>query len=155
MTKNVFLFLVSLWWGWTVLIDFVVVPTVFKIINDFFNAGELGIALFSKLNLFEIAVASLLIALMAFNKAMFRRGKLQLGLLIAVWTIVNIYLYYLTPKLTHLTELWKQAEVLNTVGIGGVADVQQEHQYFHRIYVAFDTVKLLILSGLLGLNAKA
>ena len=56
MTKKLILILVSIWWGWTAIIDFAVVPTVFAIVNDFFNAGELGIALFSKLNLLEVII---------------------------------------------------------------------------------------------------
>ena len=148
MTKKVLLILLSIWWGWTVIIDFAVVPTVFSVINDFFNAGELGIALFSKLNNFELVISALLIVLSL------KQGKLRLGLMICAWMIVMFYFSYLTPKLTHLTLLWKEADAAGLTGIAGIADVQQEHQFFHRVYVGLDSLKLLLLSFALVLNAK-
>lgn len=147
MTKKIALILVSIWWGWTVIIDFAVVPTVFSTINDFFNAGELGIALFSKINNFEIIIASSLIIL--------SRKKLPLFLSVSVWIIVMIYFVYLTPKIIELTELWKKAEALKQISIAGIPDIQQEHQFYHRLYVGLDSVKLLILTVLGGIHAKA
>lgn len=152
MTKKIALILVSLWWGWTVIIDFAVVPTVFKVIHDFFNAGELGIALFSKLNFFEILVSSLLIVVSVIHLKDSGKGKLQLALSISAWAIVMFYFAYLTPKITLLTDLWKEAESVQKLGIAGIQDIQQEHQYYHRLYVGIDSVKLLILTFLLGLD---
>jgi hypothetical protein len=150
MTKKIALILVSIWWGWTVIIDFAVVPTVFKVINDFFNAGELGIALFSKLNTFEMIVSTLLIVVSVFHFKNSGRGKIQLGLAVAAWMIVMFYFAYLTPKIIHLTDLWKQAETVQKLGIAGINDIQLEHQFYHRMYVGLDSLKLLILSFLLG-----
>lgn len=150
MTKKFALVLISLWWGSTVLIDFAVVPTVFGVIDDFFNAGELGIALFSKLNKLEVVISSLLIVVSVFHLKITRSGKLQLALVLSAWVIVMVYVAYLTPKLTSLTGLWKEAEALNQVGISGISDIQQEHQFFHKIYVTLDSIKLLILTTLLG-----
>ncbi len=150
MTKKIALILVSIWWGWTVIIDFAVVPTVFKIINDFFNAGELGIALFSKLNTFEIILSSLFIVVSAIHLKNSGRGKIQLGLAVAAWMIVMFYFSYLTPKIIHLTDLWKEAETVQQLGIAGINDIQQEHQFYHRMYVGLDSLKLLILTFLLG-----
>jgi hypothetical protein len=150
MTKKIALILVSIWWGWTVIIDFAVVPTVFKVINDFFNAGELGIALFSKLNTFEMIVSTLLIVVSVFHFKKSGRGKIQLGLAVAAWMIVMFYFAYLTPKIISLTDLWKQAETVQKLGIAGINDIQQEHQFYHRMYVGLDSLKLLILSFLLG-----
>lgn len=144
MTKKFTLILLSLWWGWTALIDFAVVPTVFRTIHDFFNAGELGIALFSKLNILELILAPLLIFLF------WGKSKWRLGLVITLSLIVIFYASYLTPKITQLTELWKKAEALNQLGISDIRDIQQEHQFFHKLYVALDTVKLLVLSFLIG-----
>lgn len=150
MTKKIALILVSIWWGWTVIIDFAVVPTTFKIIHDFFNAGELGIALFSKLNTFEVIVSSLLILVSVFHHKNSGRGKIQLGLALSVWMIVMFYFAYLTPKIISLTDLWKEAETVQKLGVAGINDIQQEHQFYHRIYVGLDSLKLLILTFLLG-----
>jgi hypothetical protein len=152
MTKKLILILLSLWLGFTALIDFAVVPTVFKVVDDFFNAGELGIALFSKLNLLEIIFSSSLLALLALEikKAPFIKWKLTLGL--CAWIIVMVYLTYLTPKITELTGLWKAADLAQTTGSGNIQDIQQEHQSFHRLYIILDSVKLILLSGLLGLE---
>lgn len=154
MTKKIALILVSIWWGWTVIIDFAVVPTVFSTINDFFNAGELGIALFSKLNIFEVILSSALIVTSAcYLKT--EKKKLPLILSVVSFAIVMFYFSYLTPKIVYLTDLWKQASATNQIGIAGIADIQQEHQFFHRIYVGVDTVKLLNLTVLGGYFAKA
>jgi uncharacterized membrane protein YozB (DUF420 family) len=150
MTKKIALILISIWWGWTVIIDFAVVPTVFKIINDFFNAGELGIALFSKLNTLEIIFSSLLIVVSAIHLKNSGRGKIQLALAVAAWMIVMFYFSYLTPKIIHLSDLWKEAETVQKMGIAGINDIQQEHQFYHRMYVGLDSLKLLMLTILLG-----
>ena len=152
MTKKLLLILVSIWWGWTALIDFAVVPTLFRVVNDFFNAGELGIAVFSKLNVLEAIVSSLLIFIITLNLKKEGRGKIQFLLAIGAWFIVVFYIVYLTPKLTVLTSLWKEAELTNQIGIAGINDIQQEHQSYHRMYVGLDSLKFLILSFLLGLN---
>lgn len=154
MTKKIALVLVSIWWGWTVLIDFAVVPTVFRTINDFFNAGELGIALFSKLNIFEVIISS---GLVVVSGLLLKQNKKKLPLILSClcFAIVMFYFAYLTPKIIYLTDLWKEADAANQIGIAGIADIQQEHQFYHRIYVAVDTVKLLGLTVLGGLFAKA
>ena len=152
MTKKFILVLISIWWGWTVIIDFAVVPTVFKVINDFFNAGELGISLFSKLNNLELIFSALLVAVGVYELKSLKVGKLQLVLISTAFLIVLTYFFYLTPKLTSLTELWKKADAVNSVSVAGITDIQQEHQFYHKIYVTLDTIKLLLLSSLLGLN---
>jgi hypothetical protein len=152
MTNKIVLVLVSLWWGWTTLIDFAVVPTVFSVINDFFNAGELGISLFTKLNLLEVVLSSLLIAVLSFYSKKTGKGIIQLALACSAWIIVMFYFTYLTPKISSLATLWKQAELVNKMGIAGIKDIQQEHQFYHRIYVGLDSLKLLILSFILGIS---
>ena len=115
MTKKLILILVSIWWGWTAIIDFAVVPTVFRVIHDFFNAGELGIALFSKLNTLEVLVSSLLIVLSLYTLKQSGHGKLQLALVICAWAIAMIYFSYLTPKLVGLTRFLRSASFQSSV----------------------------------------
>ena len=152
MTNKIVLILASIWWGWTALIDFAVVPTVFRVVNEFFNAGELGIALFSKLNLLEVIISTALILVLALHFKKSGRGKIQLLLACCAWVIVMFYFSYLTSKITTLTSLWKEAELSNKLGIAGINDIQQEHQFYHRIYVGLDSLKLLILTFILSIS---
>lgn len=136
------LILLSLWLGWTVLVDFIVVPGVFRNIHNFFEAGDLGLHLFQRLNSLEVVVATFVLAVVVF---IFRKNRRALPLLIAgvlVFIISLVYFSWLIPKIHELTELWKLSEAGKQIAI---ADIQQEHQYFHRIYVVLDTIKILIL----------
>jgi uncharacterized membrane protein (UPF0136 family) len=147
-----FLTLVSLWWGWTVLVDFFVVPTVFKTINDFFNAGELGIALFSRLNALELIVSTLLIVVTGLKLKQSKQVLPHFILAIIGFSIVMYYFAFLTPKIIALTDLWREAEKTGVTVIGNIPDIQQEHQFFHKLYIRIDSVKLIILTILLGLG---
>lgn len=141
-----------MWWGWTLLVDAFIIPTVFGHIDEFFIAGELGIAVFSKLNNLEVIVSSFILALIALT---FFRTKKPLLLLITsllAWAIAMFYFIYLTPKIMELTALWKKAEVTGLFGIAGVPDIQAAHQFYHNLYIKLDVIKLIILSGLLGLT---
>lgn len=150
VTHSLYLILVSIWTGWTVLTDFYVVPTVFRMITSFFEAGDLGIALFSKLNSLELVLSTILVAILAIDLVKKKSLKLPFIAAILAWIIVMIYVTFLTQKITDLTVLWQKAESLGALGIAGVADVQQEHQKFHKIYVSLDSVKLVILLFLLS-----
>lgn len=152
MTKKIFIALVSMWWAATALIDFAVVPTVFSTVSEFFNAGELAIALFFKLNKFELVVSSLLIIFALLNLRSEGRGKTQLILTCCAWMIVMFYFSYLTPKITTLTTLWRETELTNKIGIADINDIQQEHQFYHRMYVGLDSLKFLFLTFILGFS---
>ena len=143
--STLFLSLTSIWIGWTVLVDMVIVPTVFRIVPNFFNAGDLGIALFSKLNQFEVVVATLNIVILAF--ALQKRKKVLPLLMLSIlsFSIVMFYFSYLTPMITHLTDVWKQSDLAGIYNVPGIGDIQQAHQKYHRIYVGMDVLKLLIL----------
>lgn len=141
------LVLLSLWLGWTVLVDFVVVPAVFRNINNFFEAGDLGIYLFTKFNFIEMILASVTLVALVF---IFRKNRAAMPLLISAVIVIAISLSYFTfviPKLTHLTELWKLAEAGK---LTPTFDIQQEHQFYHRIYVGLDTAKIAILAFMMG-----
>lgn len=150
MTKKLILILTSIWWGWTALIDFAVVPTVFRTILDFFQAGELGIALFSRLNLFEVVIATALVVACAYQLRTMRQGKIQLIAAIGAWLIVLFYVGFLTDKIVELTALWKKADASDQLGIAGIIDIQQEHRYYHQVYVGLDSLKLLFLTFILA-----
>jgi hypothetical protein len=136
------LILLSFWLGWTVLVDFVVVPAVFRNINNFFEAGDLGIFLFTRLNYLEVVVSAVVLSVITF---IYQKNARALPILIAgcIVTVISlVYFSYLIPKIAELSELWKISEAGKTIAI---SDIQQEHQYFHRVYVIIDSVKILTL----------
>lgn len=147
-----FLILLSLWWGWTVLVDMVIIRTVFTIVDNFFLAGDLGITVFSKLNNLELIVSSLLVAILSLQV---RKNKKVLPLLvlsIITWIIAMTYFSYLTPKIVTLTELWKKTDLMGINSVAGIPDVQQEHQLYHNLYIGLDVAKLILLSLMMGLG---
>ena len=148
----IFIVLTTLWWGWTSLVDFIVVRTVFGMIDNFFQAGELGIALFSKLNNLEIVVSTVLILILGLHSKMTRKSLPLLALAIIAWSIPIIYYAYLTPKILELTALWKQADLMGLTAVAGIPDIQQEHHFYHNLYIGLDAFKLLLLTTMLGLG---
>ena len=154
MLKNrliypLFLILVTAWLAWSVLVDFFIVPTVFRTLDSFFKAGDLGIAVFSRLNNLEVITASALIVLTAYQTLKHKKGLEFLILSLLCWIIVMTYFTYLTPKISELTELWKKTDLMGLSGVAGIPDIQQTHQFYHKLYIWIDTVKLLILSVML------
>jgi hypothetical protein len=152
ITSSLIIALASMWLGQSALVDFFIVPTLFSEIDDFFQAGLLGIAIFSKLNDFEVIVASGILAL--FTLPTKKRIDLLLPLFISIilWCTAMLYFVYLTSKIHELTELWRKADLMGLQGLDGIADLQQEHQLFHRLYISIDSVKLFLLLTLIGLG---
>lgn len=151
MTKNryvysTFLICASLWWGWTFLVDMFVIRTVFATVSNFFEAGDLGIAVFSKLNNLEIIVSSFLVGLLSFQMMKNRKALPLMVMSIFCWIISMAYFVFLTPKLMTLTDLWKKADSAGTTAIAGISDIQQAHQFYHNLYIGLDSVKLLLLT---------
>ncbi len=154
MTKSrlvfsAFIAFVSMWLGWTVLVDFFVIPTVFKTIDNIFHAGDLGISVFSKFNNLELIVASALVGLISFQMTMNRKALMLLIMTILVWLIAMTYFSFLTPKLIALTELWKKTDLMGITGVAGIPDIQQEHQFYHNLYIRIDGLKLILLTAML------
>jgi len=137
--------LCGLWLGWIILVDFFVVKIIFSEIDDFFKAGHLGMTLFSKLNLLEFLCGSFILSLVSMIQVKTKKSKflVLIGFLLFILSFFN--LFYLTPKIIYLTQLWQRADVMGLVGLAGVSDLQQEHQFFHRIYISLDAVKLFLL----------
>ncbi len=143
----IMLVLVTAWAAWTALVDFFLVPAVFATIPDFFLAGEMGIQVFTRLNQLEFPLACGLFACtaVAVKRAQLPKWLLTGNLLLV--GIAGVYLFSLTPKISELTAAWAYADKMGTLGTAGIVDVQQLHQSYHRMYVAMDTVKLLLLLG--------
>ena len=138
-----------MWWGWTVLVDFFIIRTVFANLDSFFQAGNIGIAVFSKLNNLEVIVSTILVALLSFQMTKNKKILPMLIMSLIAWAVVMTYFTYLTPKIVELTDLWKQTDLMGISAVAGIPDIQQEHQFFHRLYIGLDSFKLLILSAMI------
>lgn len=147
---SLFLVLASAWWAWTFLVDIFIIPTVFRSIDNFFQAGDLGIAVFSKLNTLEVLVSSVLLGMLAWQTKKNKKTTVLLVTSVIVWAIALTYFFYLTPKLITLTDLWKQMDLMGLTSAAEIPDIQQEHQFYHNLYIRLDMLKLFLLSFLIG-----
>lgn len=152
LSLPLFFLLTGMWWGWTLLVDIFVVPTVFRTVDNFFQAGELGIQVFSKLNNLEVIVSSFIVAILALHSLKYKRVLSLLIVSSLLWIIAMTYFTYLTPKIIELTDLWRKTEEIGLTGVKGIPDVQQAHQFYHNLYIKIDVLKLVLLSTLLGLG---
>lgn len=149
--SNIALATLAIWLGLSLFTDFIVIRTAFEITGDFFKAGDLGLLLFGKLNNFEVVFGSFVFIEVILNP---HKSKLiNFSVLILVLSLLGIALFYfsyLTPKIATLTELWKEVDRLGVLGLGGIPDVQSEHQFYHRLYIGLDSLKMMTLAILLG-----
>jgi hypothetical protein len=152
---NLAIAILAIWLGLSIFTDFVVIRTVFEVINDFFKSGDLGIALFGTLNRFEIIFASFLFIEVILNPD--KSKLINFSILILVLSLVTISLFYfsyLTPKIATLTEIWKESEKLGVNSLRGITDIQAEHQFYHRLYIGLDFLKMMVLAVLLGFKIR-
>jgi hypothetical protein len=144
--------LFSLWLGLTIAVDFVAVPLVFRTISHLNEAGSLGIAVFSRLNDFEIliGVAALVLAIIFARKSGVR-GKILLAMSVVLTGLAFTYSFWLSPTISQLTEKM-HIEVLESAAY---LAIQQEHRFYHDLYIKLDTVKILILALGLFISSSA
>jgi hypothetical protein len=146
----IILLLITAWLSTTLMIDFFIVPSIFRIIPDFFQAGELGAHVFSTYNRIELILISVIMSLVALSakKNIYGRWLLLLGFLLFVITLT--YNFYLTDRMKEIAAIWEYAEQTGQVGAPGLPDVQQTHQAYHRVYVVLDSIKIFLLIGCIG-----
>ena len=150
---NILILILSLiWLALSSVINFVIIPSVFSVINDFFLAGNLGITVFTKFNRLEFLFANIIFIFTLYLFKQKKRGYLPLLISILILLISSTYLFYLTPKLTQLTGAWEYAQTMGTIG-EAESDLQTMHRMYHRTYIVLDTVKLILLLVLSGLMA--
>ena len=142
--------LLGMWWGCTVLVDFFVIPNVFRTIDIFFKAGELGIVVFSKLNALEVILGSALVGMLSYQVSKNRKALPMLMMAIVLWIIAMTYFSFLSPKISELTALWKEADQAGQMSIARYPDIQQAHQFYHKLYIGIDTFKLLLLTFMIS-----
>ena len=136
------LIFLSMWIACTGLVDFVVVRTLFAEIEDFFEAGKVGLSLFRQLNNWEIFFS---FSLLLINLPFFYQRKENIIFFLCLFLVLLIffYVFFLTPELSRLSFLWQEVEE-GRLSLPG-RDIQQEHQFYHQLYIALDTLKLTVL----------
>ena len=150
--KILILCLSLIWLSLSSLVNFVVIPSVFSVVNDFFSAGNLGVTVFTKFNRSEFLFASALVVLTLFDFKRTRSGLIPVLVSLLLLLISGSYLFYLTPKLSQLTTAWEYAQTMGTIG-QAESDLQSLHMMYHRTYIVMDAVKLLLLLVLAVLMA--
>jgi hypothetical protein len=161
MTKNNHWFysfiivLLSFWLGWTILVDFFVVPSIFREIPEFFKAGKLGMILFSKLNNLELIVSSSILGLSIMQSRKNPHSRPLIPFALLAWMIIMLYFTFLTPKIIILTEMWMKAGHDHAMFVSqGITDIQQEHHFYHNLYRSIDAIKLVLLTIFLFCTLK-
>src|SRR5690606_8054150 len=140
MTKSRFLYsalliLTSMWGGWTVLTDIFIVTVIFHHIDSFFRAGDAAIASFSRVNRLEVVKASILIALSAWQTTKNKKTLPLFIMAVISGAISFTYFSYLTPKILEVSSLWETMDKIGLVGTAQIPDLQQEHHFFHTLYI--------------------
>lgn len=150
------LILISSWLSMSMLIDFIVVPNIFKMSKNIFDSGDLGIFLFSLLNRLEIVI-SLLLFFCLFQIAKRKRNpflkriNLSLGTLLV--TISITYTFYLSPKISYYGTQMKKLTSATEYSID-FEKAQLSHHFYHQSYKMVDGIKILTLIFLLALTFK-
>jgi hypothetical protein len=142
------------WLSTTLLIDFMVVPLIFRNIPKFFLAGEIGSQLFMKYNRIELLFITLIITHLIFFKKNFRHLKWLLLLSSLLLAITLVYNFYLTQRMREIGIVWEYVDQTGQLGTKNIPDVQQAHQEFHRIYIFLDSFKIGFLLILTSLSLK-
>ncbi len=123
----------SIWFSLTCLINFLIVPNLFRNIESVETAGSLGILFFTTFNKLEIALGIGGLILISLRKKLIPVIGQGLLLFLAI-----IYLFYLSP-LIAVHGMAAQEGNSNSIGIFANA---------HQLYATLDTIKLFILLGL-------
>ncbi len=147
MKTKFLLILTTIWLTMTATIDFLVLPTAFRVIKNLLLGGNLGIALFSRFNPLEMLFSLTILILMAVTEVQAKVAKtlalILSGLLVA---ISFIYYFFLTPKIVMTTRVIESLEGKTSEAM---AQAQLDHQFFHHLYVRMDSVKLVCLCVIL------
>ena len=139
---NFLFFILGAWFVATIFIDFFAVMAVFKNVSSIFEAGQVGMYVFTSFNKFEFIFSIILVALSFLYghpcKKINWTGK---TISIILFLLAGYYLFFLSPTISALTIQ------MHEVGIGNVGyeTLEQTHQVFHKRYISLDSIKLLLL----------
>ncbi len=141
VTWKIYFIGLGIWLGITVFVDFVAVPTLFSNVSSRYEAGRVGMILFTTFNKIEVTLSLLLLgfAFLFWERVLWK--KTVFGLLGLLVILAMSYTFYLSPKIVELTE--KMQTVVPESRAYQLWD--KDHQFFHRTYIKLDSLKLLLL----------
>ncbi len=127
MRQKITFFVLASWFSMTCLLDFLVVPLVFRNIQNFFEAGKLGIKLFSSFNYVEV-IFSLILLIALIKKGNWKKYVLAFMLL----GFSLFYLLYLTPNIIEWAANWEAHKPSSS--------------FHHQLYRNLETFKIAVLA---------
>lgn len=142
--NKTYLVVLGAWLFLTAFVDFFVIPTAFRQLNDIFIAGELGLRVFGALNLFEISFSAFLLiySILLIKDKPSKKSYLIVFINILLIAISCFYFFYLTEKIAVLTDLWKTSIAMTEQAL---VIVKKEHNFYHSLYIRTDSVKLILI----------
>ena len=144
-----FFFFLGSWLISTIFIEFFAVMAVFKNVSNIFEAGKVGMYVFSSFNKFEILFGFFLL-LISFKNPMenIKIKNTMIGLSLILLGFALYYNFSLSPKITSLTYSMHDIGISNK----GYEEAEKLHEVFHKRYVFMDSIKLFLLLTLLCLG---
>jgi len=130
------------WFFTTIVVDFVAVPSVFRTVTNLEEAGKVGIKVFTKYNILELILGIVITGI--FWKLPAQSKKLLWACRILSVILVILILFYML----HLNpNIIKYAGQMHEIGIGneGFEAVEDQHRFYHHLYVKLDGFKLFSL----------
>ncbi|MCO4794393.1 MAG: DUF4149 domain-containing protein [Bacteriovoracaceae bacterium] len=130
------------WFFSTIIIDFIAVPNIFRIISNSREAGQVGAKVFTLFNIMELTLAIILSII--FWKIPAEQKKIRWinrFLLSLLFLLILYYISILNPNIINF------AVKMNEIGVGnsGYELLEQEHSFYHHLYVKLDSFKLISL----------
>jgi len=136
------LMFLAAWFFTTIVVDFVAVPSVFRTVTNLEEAGKVGIKVFTKYNILELILGIVITGI--FWKLPAQSKKLLWACRILSVILVILILFYML----HLNpNIIKYAGQMHEIGIGneGFEAVEDQHRFYHHLYVKLDGFKLFSL----------
>lgn len=140
------------WFSMSCLIDFVAVPIVFRTVSKLYEAANVGIRLFSIFNPIEFIFSLILVsfALFTVKKKSSKLKKFQLAFSFLLLIITASYTFHITPMISTLSEQKRELDVESDAYV----KIEQQHNFYHHLYVKMDSVKVILLLIMVGLYSR-
>jgi hypothetical protein len=145
-SKKLYLSVLSLWLGLTCLVDFIVVPTVFRNVSSRAEAGDIGMIVFSLINKVEFICALIVIICGYFFRKQIKRRVLFFVTLSSLILLTFVYNVHMTPEVRKQTLIMRE----ESEGSKTYLKAEQTHHFYHNLYKKTDGVKILVILMLLG-----
>jgi hypothetical protein len=144
LSFKLFLFLLGAWLFCTILVDFVAVPAVFQTVTNRFEAGDVGMQVFTRLNFLEVIFSVLLLTCAFLFRERIVWRKIFFTSLFSLMGLALYYSTFLSPEIIKLT-IGLRDGVVETPAYQAI---EARHAFYHQLYIRLDSFKLLILVAL-------